>query len=508
MSLARTTLLFPGQGGWAPGVLARLADRSAVVEEVVETVATVAGEELGVDLGALLTDRTTDLPTLLRTSPELLQVAIFAGSVAAAQALRKDGVTAALHIGHSFGEIAALTAAGACSVEDGTRIVAHRVRALAALEGADGVMLAVRTNRERAEGLLTFLGEDSVAVAGVNAERQVVISGATEPMLVTQELLRRAGVPATRLDSPHPFHSPVLADAVDGFAAALADIRWTTPDVPVHSPILGRRYAEDDDFAALLASHLVTPFDFPEALRRAREEGTELFVECGGRQVLTDLVGTVLAEESGWTAVAVDESGRRGTTLDDIVRLANGGNERLRSAVRHLLGDDATEFDRFWRSEGIATLRAIRQSYDRFTGKEVVAEVTEPAEPIVPEAPAEPVAEPAPLPALAAVPAPATPAPAAAPARQLDRATVLAELAELYGTALEYPSEVFTEDVLLEADLGVDSVKQTDLLGRVAKQYQLPPQPAEFNISDYATFGRVADMVLQAGRDASAPAAA
>ena len=32
-----------------------------------------------------------------------------------------------------------------------------------------------------------------------------------------------------------------------------------------------------------------------------------------------------------------------------------------------------------------------------------------------------------------------------------------------YATALEYPVEVFIEDVELEADLGVDSVKKTEL---------------------------------------------
>ncbi|SOD64501.1 Malonyl CoA-acyl carrier protein transacylase [Streptomyces zhaozhouensis] len=508
MSVAHTTLLFPGQGAWAPGLLARLADRSAVVDEVVGAVAPVAKEELGVDLTALSTDRTSDVQTLLETSPELLQVAIFTASVASARALREDGVVARLHIGHSFGEIAALTAAGVCSVEDGARIVARRVRALDALAGAEGVMLAVRTSRERAEGLLAFLDDASVTMAGVNAERQVVLSGGTESMLLAREVLRQADVPAVRLDSPHPFHSPLLRGAAEEFAAALGDIAWHTPEVPVHSPILGRRYAEGDDFAALLASHLVTPFDFPEALRTARAEGTELFVECGGRQVLTDLVGRVLEEESGWTAVAVDESGRRGTSLDDVARLADGGEARLRAAVRHLLGDDATEFDRFWREEGIAALRAIRRSYDRFTGRESVPEAPaapgeEPAAPAV--RPAPPVEEPA----AAAEPAPvrAVPAPAPAPARALDRATVLAELAELYGAALEYPTEVFTEDVMLEADLGVDSVKQTDLLGRVAKQYQLPPQPEEFNISDYATFGRVADMVLHAEPEATAAAA-
>jgi hypothetical protein len=48
----------------------------------------------------------------------------------------------------------------------------------------------------------------------------------------------------------------------------------------------------------------------------------------------------------------------------------------------------------------------------------------------------------------------------------------------------------------LEADLGVDSVKQTELLARVAEQYALPPLPDDFRLADYTTLGRIADLVM------------
>ena len=74
--------------------------------------------------------------------------------------------------------------------------------------------------------------------------------------------------------------------------------------------------------------------------------------------------------------------------------------------------------------------------------------------------------------------------------------------------ALEYPVAVFTEDVELEADLGVDSVKQTELLSRGADRYQLPARPTDFRLSDYSTMGRVAAFVfgaLTAPAHSSAP---
>jgi hypothetical protein len=82
----------------------------------------------------------------------------------------------------------------------------------------------------------------------------------------------------------------------------------------------------------------------------------------------------------------------------------------------------------------------------------------------------------------------------------MSRKTVLlfdgqAPYSDMFATALEYPAEVFTEDVELEADLGIDSVKQTELLSR-AERYHLSERPENFRLSDWSTTGRVTDFVF------------
>ena len=71
-------------------------------------------------------------------------------------------------------------------------------------------------------------------------------------------------------------------------------------------------------------------------------------------------------------------------------------------------------------------------------------------------------------------------------------------------TALEYPVEMFTEAVELEADLVVDPVTQTEILPHAADRYQLPTRPTDFRLSGYSTTGGVADFVFGA---LTAPAA-
>ena len=49
---------------------------------------------------------------------------------------------------------------------------------------------------------------------------------------------------------------------------------------------------------------------------------------------------------------------------------------------------------------------------------------------------------------------------------------------------LEYPPEVLEQDVELEADLGIDSVKQTELLARAAERFGLPGAPQDLVVAD------------------------
>ncbi|MCT9010815.1 acyl carrier protein, partial [Streptomyces rhizosphaerihabitans] len=74
-----------------------------------------------------------------------------------------------------------------------------------------------------------------------------------------------------------------------------------------------------------------------------------------------------------------------------------------------------------------------------------------------------------------------------------DREELFTAVRALYAQALEYPEEVFTEEVLLEAELGIDSVKQVELLTRVTGRYGLPP--SDVRLSDHDTVGKVVDLL-------------
>ncbi|WP_086826229.1 acyltransferase domain-containing protein [Allokutzneria sp. NRRL B-24872] len=82
----------------------------------------------------------------------------------------------------------------------------------------------------------------------------------------------------------------------------------------------------------------------------------------------------------------------------------------------------------------------------------------------------------------------------------LGKDAVLAKLRALYAAALEYPEDALTEQALLEAELGVDSLKQTALLSRVVEEFGLPDQPGELRVWELPSLGAIADHVMGAER--------
>ncbi|WNV84501.1 acyltransferase domain-containing protein [Umezawaea sp. Da 62-37] len=489
MTEGKVVLLFPGQGAFDGEPLRAAHREHPEVARVFASIDRVAEEFFGRSLSPVLFGpRPIDIADLLRDDPWVSQLAIYGSDLAAHEVLAAQGLRPDVLVGHSLGEIAALVAAGAYSVEDGARVVAHRVLAVQSTS-PDGYLAALTTSRTRAQLLVELVGDPLVAVAAENDDRQVVISGASAGMDTVQVVALHLGIASVRLHSPFPFHSPVLRPAVGEFADRVRGLPRQRMDVRVYSPILRRYYDEADVLPDLLAAHLVQPVAFADALRRVHADGGRVFVECGALTALTKLVGSVVPH--GTTVLATFARGAGGglaltTTLAD---LRAGGllkGESVRRLAETLApGVDPEVFARFWARNRAEIAALIADRVDAFT-----ADGPAPA----------PVAAQAPPPMrLVALPA-EPPEPqvvklAAVPTAAVDRENLLAEVRSVYATALEYPEEVFTDDVLLEAELGVDSVKQIELMTRVATRYGISEQAQGVRLADYDTMGKVVDFV-------------
>ncbi|UCM87923.1 acyltransferase domain-containing protein [Streptomyces marincola] len=491
---ARSAVLFPGQGGFDGAALRRAAARHPRVGAVFSRLDGVTEELFSRRISDLvLGARETELKDLLDSDPWASQIAIYGAGLAAFEILRERGLRPDVLAGHSLGEITALVAAGAFSPEDGARIVASRVTVIQRHGGVAGRMVALTTGAGRTRQILDLLGDPGLAVATENHDEQTVVSGPADALDKVVAIARQLGVGAAEIDTPFPFHNPALSPAVPEFAERVRALEQRPLALPVYSPILQRHYEPGSSLADLLAAHFTMPVRFAAAVRRLREDGVTTFVEAGGRPALAKLVRRVLPDGDVRSLPTLALDGQGELALDrtlDVLReagLAAGGTG---GSLGDLLAPAAPAevFTAYWAERGPALLAQIRDEVAAFAVRHV-----------------PPVAAQAPAPVPAA-PVPAEPAPAPAPvaeeqgqagAAPQDRELLFAELRALYADTLEYPEEVFEVDVQLEAELGVDSVKQVELLSRVSQRYGLPPRDPAFRVSVYDTMGKITDFVWE-----------
>ncbi|MCS6477570.1 acyltransferase domain-containing protein [Burkholderia thailandensis] len=520
--MAQVAFLFPGQGAFYAGATRALSGAYPVVQRAMQAIDAVSVRRLRRPLLATIWDEHIGVEDLLQYAPDLLQLAIYATSISCFEALRARSVRPDVLVGHSFGEIAALTCAGAFSIEEGADIVCDRIDALREAAPADGRMAAVSASPDavRAHLAACFRGAPDgragrVRIAVENHASQTVVSGAREYVDEFSAHCARNNISAQILNSPYAFHHDDLENARIEFGRRLKAYKNKALEYPVYSPILNRYYAAADDLGACLARHLVLPVRFGDGVARLKAAGIGAFVECGALNALSRISVRALGPGAAKTFPGASSAGGELAGLENVLAYFNGGsvmNDDIRASNLQL------DFDEFWRNSGPGIVDKIKGELKRFfdarglqatpapqivTDRGFVSGYAPSGATGVPPAaaqavaPAAPVASAAPVaPAAPVAQAAAAPVAAAALAR-VPRDRLFAELVAIYAEAMEYPEEVFTETVELEAELGIDSVKQTEIIQRISARYGLPPLPANFRAGDFKAMGQIVDFVYE-----------
>ncbi|MFP2926047.1 SDR family NAD(P)-dependent oxidoreductase [Pyxidicoccus sp. 3LG] len=294
-----TAFLFAGQGTFEPELFVRL---KALQPELREELAAVmeACRSHGLDVTPLLA--ATDAAAVkqaLEQAPQLDQLGIFLSGVLGARWLRHQGLRPDVYVGHSFGEIAAMTAAGALDMRTGAEVVCHRIRALQTVPDDLGTLAALALGEAEALRAIAHAGTRNVEIAGRNHPRQTVVAGPWLELEQLRALLASWGKGFTFVSSRYPFHHPSLAPAVKAFRSALAGVPMCPPQGPIYSPIERRVYTGGQgELADALASHLVRPFDFLGAVETLVRSGCTRFVDCGTDGRLSRIVQRILPAEA------------------------------------------------------------------------------------------------------------------------------------------------------------------------------------------------------------------
>jgi acyl transferase domain-containing protein/acyl-CoA thioesterase FadM len=322
----RRVFLMPGQGSYDPARLREFASGGTTAARHIEEADAIVRATLGSSLIELLEAPSREAhDERLRAAPDLAQVGMYLLAVLTAEELAHRGFVPDAVAGHSFGEIAALVAAGVWSIADGVRVVCARCATLNELGGSGG-MLAVLASEASARALIGALPKEVVSVAVVNHEEQVVLSGTFSALEAIERAARDARVETRRVLSPFPFHHGRLAPAVSALADRLGPLRRQVARVPVFSPLEGGfldPLAMVDALPRVLATQLVTPLSWPAALHALYDAGAREFVECGGGAVLTGFVKRVFRDKADVVSFApLARPGTLSTTLSGALAAA------------------------------------------------------------------------------------------------------------------------------------------------------------------------------------------
>jgi len=289
------SIIFPGQGSQAIGMMSELAQEHSLVKELFVE----ASDLLGVDLWQMTQEGPIeDLSQTENTQPALLVAGVAAWRVW--QVL--GGQTPKIMAGHSLGEYTALVAAGSLSFADGVELVRDRGRYMqeAVPAGGSGMAAVIGLNDEKViavcEDVTAQLPNNGLLQAvNFNAPGQVVVAGSADAIKLAVDAMKEAGAKRTLpLPVSIPAHSSLMSPASERLAQRLENVDISLPAISVMHNCNLEIASTAEQIKANLVTQLDSPVRWVESIQAIHELGVNQFIESGPGRALCGMVKRII----------------------------------------------------------------------------------------------------------------------------------------------------------------------------------------------------------------------
>lgn len=287
--MAKTALLFPGQGAQHVGMGVTIAEKHAPSRELFQS----ASEILGYDL--LEVCRSGPKEHLDKT--EVSQPALFVASLAALELVREEEPEiiedCVVSAGLSLGEYTALAFSGVFDFETGLKLVETRGKAMQAAADAtpSGMVSLLLLDVDVIEEICQEAeAAGMIKIANFLCPGNTVVSGEKAACELAAKLGEAKGGRAIPLAVAGAFHTDLMKPADETLRAAVTAAEFKPPRIPVISNVDAQAHESPEEIRNLLVKQVISPVRWEDSVRSMLAQGIDGFYEIGPGKVLKGLL--------------------------------------------------------------------------------------------------------------------------------------------------------------------------------------------------------------------------
>ncbi|WP_375771065.1 acyltransferase domain-containing protein [Archangium gephyra] len=515
---AKVAITFPGQGGQYANMLRPLARAYPVVARTLEEADRVYLRLTG---RTLTSSFYTEDAKSYRQNDEDIHAAVFLVNVALYRLLVSHGIHADVLIGQSAGELAALVAAGSLTLEEGLRAIHSRTVAVLEMPTEDpGQMAALACPSEEVPSLIEGL-PGYATLAADNGPRACIVSLDRNALPGLVERCTAQGIECTVLAVSHGYHSELIGAARPAYQQVLEGLAFRAPSVRLISTIDAAEYGDRPlrEYPAFLTSQFVEPVRLRQAIGEAHQQGARIFIEAGPKWSLTQFTREILKGKQHGAIASIHpkvgdmEQFKRVvgySFVNGVGQLSEDAGAATAEVEQALLQlplegvlEPATALKvaiALGREFGVDASMAQPENLRTFDAIVALVEQLRTGQAAAPSATKAPAAEPAP----------------ASQVTTVQKSIALEEevrrvLLDTVVAKTGYPEDMLEMNLDLEADLGIDTVKQVDIFARTREHFGVTRDPNRA-LRDFNTLQKVIEHIVEriitTGGGASAAATA